>query len=192
MAYKLKEGDIVIATDNISHLHDLYPEWYPAVGTIGKVQNVTKNDITDIYVKWSDGSTSADDTWHVTDNCIRKVTKREKLLFVKYYDKYMQTTTTSIKQYYKRPSKAKQSTEERLLDTMKFLGGHDYKVIGGNAQYFIAAYMVGKILRVHTSSRLVRIDTVFAKELSDKRKEELETLQTLVNDAMADIMRGDD
>lgn len=84
------------------------------------------------------------------------------------------------------------SAEERLFDVIKFLGGHDYKVIGGNAQYFIAAYMVGKILHVHTSSQLIRVDTVFAKELSDKHKEEPEELEALVNDAMADIISGDD
>lgn len=189
MASKLKKGDVVVATDGISHMHELYPRNYPAPGTIGTVLGV--NSWSSVYVQWSKGSTSTDDRWYVADYHLHKVTKRDISLFVKYYDKYMQTSTTSVKQYYKRPSKAKQNIEERILDEMKSLKGYGYEILGGNAQHFIAAFMVDKILYVY-STRFVRVDTVFAKELSDKRKEKLEELQALVNDAMADIMSGDD
>lgn len=190
MTSKLKKDDIVIATDEISNVHKRFPEWYPASGTIGTILDASDEDC--ISIQWSKGSTSKDDIWYIRSEQIHKLTKRDTLLFVKYYDKYMQTTTTSVKQYYKKPSKAKQGIEARLLYQMKSLGGHDYKVLGGNSQRFIAAYMVGQILYVYTSSRLVRVDTVFAKMMSDKRKEKLEELQSLVNDAMADIVRGDD
>lgn len=190
MTSKLKKYDVVIVTDEISNAHKRFPEWYPAPGTIGTILDASDEDC--ISIQWSKGSTSKDDIWYVRSEQIRKLTKRDTLLFVKYYDKYMQTTTTSVKQYYKQPSKAKQGIEARLLYQMKSLGGYGYKVLGGNNQRFIAAYMVGQILYVHTSSRLVRVDTVFAKELSDKRKEKLEELQSLVNDAMSDVIKGDD
>lgn len=189
MAYKFKKGDIVVATDGISDMHERYPRNYPAPGTIGTVLGYSK--WFSVYVQWRKGSTSTDDCWYTADYNLHKVTKRDTSLFVKYYDKYMQTSTTSVKQYYKHPSKDKLNIEEQLLDQMKSLKGYGYEVLGGNAQRFIAAFMVGKILYVY-STRLVRVDTVFAKELSDKRKEKLEELQGLVNDAMADIISGDD
>lgn len=189
MASKLKKGDVVVATDGISHMHELYPRNYPALGTIGTVLQISQ--WFSVYVQWSKGSTSTDDRWYAADYHLHKVTKRDISLFVKYYDKYMQTSTTSVKQYYKCPSKVKQNIEERILDEMKSLRGCGYKILGGNAQRFIAAFMVDKILYVY-SSRLVRVDTVFAKIMSDRRKEKLEELQALVNDAMADIISGDD
>lgn len=189
MASKLKKGNIVVATDGISYMHERHLRYYPAPGTIGTILDA--NDTDSIYVQWRKGSTSLGDDWYAVSKDVHKLTKREISLFVKYYDKYMQTATTSVKQYYKCPSKAKQNIEEQLLDQMKSLKGYGYEVLGGNAQRFIAAFMVDKILYVY-STRLVRVDTVFAKELSDKRKEELETLQGLVNDAMADIISGDD
>lgn len=190
MTSKLKKDDIVIATDKLSNAHKRIPEWYPAPGTVGTILDASDEEC--ISIRWTKGSTSKDDIWYVRSEQLRKLTKRDTLLFVKYYDKYTQTTTKSVKQYYKQPSKAKQGIEARLLYQMKSLGGYGYGVLGGNSQRFIAAFMVGQILYVYTSSRLVRVDTVFAKMMSDKRKEKLEKLQSLVNDAMADVMRGDD
>ncbi len=189
MANNLKKGDIVMATVRASEIHDKYPQFYPAVGTIGKVLDKWVQD--SIYVQWSKGSTSFNDDWYALLDMLRKLTKRDISLFVKYYDKYMETTTTSVKQYYKCPSKAKRDTEEYLLNMMKSLQGYGYKVLGGNSQRFIAAFMVDKILHVYSSSRQTLIDTVFAKEMSDKRKEELETLEVLENDAFADVISGD-
>lgn len=190
MSSKLKTGDIVVATEELLHMHRLYPEYYPAPGTVGTVLEVNGRD--NMYVQWSKGSTSEDDRWYAAGHHLRKVTKHDILLFVKYYDKYTQTATTSVKQYYKCPSKSKLITEGHIIDQMNSLKGYGYEILGGSSQRFIAAFMVDKILYVYTSSRLVRVDTVFAKELSDKRKEELEELQALVNDAMADIINGDD
>lgn len=190
MTSKLKKDDVVIVTDEISNAHKRFPEWYPAPGTIGTILDASDEDC--ISIQWSKGSTSKDDIWYIRSEQIRKLTKRDTLLFVKYYDKYIQTTTASVKQYYKCPSKAKQGIEARLLYQMKSLGGYGYKILGGNSQRFIAAYMVGQILYVYTSWRLVRVDTVFAKMMSDKRKEKLEELQSLANDAMSDVIKGDD
>lgn len=190
MASKLKKYDIVIVTDEISNAHKRFPEWYPAPGTIGTILDAGDEDC--ISIQWSKGSTSKDDIWYVRSEQLRKLTKRDTLLFVKYYDKYTQTVTESVKQYYKLPSKAKQNVEEHLIDQMKSLKGYGYRVLGGNSQRFIAAFMVGQILYVYALSRLVRVDTVFAKQMSDKRKEKLEKLQSLVNDSMEDAMRGDD
>lgn len=49
----------------ISHeYHQLRPEWYPAVGTIGIV---TDDEMltTSCYVQWPEGSTRPDDHWWV-------------------------------------------------------------------------------------------------------------------------------
>lgn len=189
MANNLKKGDIVMAAVYTSEIHNKYPQYYPPIGTVGKVLGQGVKD--SVYVQWSKGSTSLDDKWYAPIYTLRKLTKRDISLFVKYYDKYMKTTTTSVKQYYKCPSKAKRDIEEYLLSMMKSLQGYGYKVLGGNSQRFIAAFMVNKILHVYTSSRQTLIDTVFAKEMSDKRKEELETLEVLENDAFADTISGD-
>lgn len=186
----LKKDDIVMATDKISNAHKRIPEWYPAPGTVGTILDASDEEC--ISVQWTKESTSKDDIWYVRSEQLRKLTKRDTLLFVKYYDKYTQTTTESVKQYYNQPSKAKQNIEANLLDKMKSLGGYGYRVLGGNSHRFIAAFMVGQILYVYTSPRLVRVDTVFAKMMSDKHKEKLEELQSLTNDAMTDVMRGDD
>lgn len=190
MATKFKTGDIVMANECMARLHKQFPCWYPKPGTCGTILNV--DDVSTISVQWSKGSTSIDDAWFATYNDIRKITKRDISLFVKYYDKYTQTVTTSVKQYYKRPSKAKRVIEEQLLYQMNILNGYGYKVLGSNSHHFIAAFMVGKILHVHTLSRTIKIDTLFAKTMSDKRKERVEELERLVNDAMADTTNGDD
>ena len=189
MATKFKTGDIVMANECMARLHKQFPCWYPAPGTCGTILNA--DDVSTISVQWSKGSTSGDDAWFATYNDLRKVTKRDISLFVKYYDKYTQTVTTSVKQYYKRPSKAKRAIEEQLLHQMNILNGYDYKVLGSNSHHFIAAFMVGKILHVHTLSHTIRIDTIFAKIMSDKRKERIEELERLVNDAMASYMEND-
>lgn len=189
MANNLKKDDIVMATVYTSEMHDKYLQFYPPIGTVGKVLDKCSQD--SVYVQWSKGSTSSSDKWYALPSMLRKLTKRDISLFVKYYDKYMETTTTSVKQYYECPSKAKRDTEKYLLSMMKSLQGYGYKVLGGSPQRFIAAFMVDKMLHVYASSRQTLIDTVFAKEMSDKRKEELETLEVLKNDAFADIISGD-
>lgn len=166
MVNNLKKGDIVIAEVHASKIYDKYPQFYPPIGTVGKVLDIVREDA--IYVQWSKGSTSFGDDWYAPTDMLRKLTKRDISLFVKYYDKYMETTTISVKQYYKCPSKAKRDIEEYLLNMMKSLQGYGYKVLDGNSQRFIAAFMVDKILHVYASSRQTLIDTVFAKEMSDK------------------------
>lgn len=42
--------------------HDIYPQWFPIVGTIGTVlQDVGE---VDCYIQWSKGSTSENDCWY--------------------------------------------------------------------------------------------------------------------------------
>ncbi len=187
MANKLKKGDIIVATDDISDVHKRYPDYYPAPGTAGMIIDTYD---CNIYVQWSKGSTSLNDDWYSTNSHVRKVTKRDISYFVKYYDQYAQTATASVKQYYKRPSKTQSIIEERLIDQMKSLKGYGYKVLGGSSQHFIAAFMVGNILYVYASKHY-QIDTVFTKKMSDARQEERETLEALMNDAFADIISDD-
>ena len=42
--------------------HQLRPEWYPTVGTIG---TVTEGGINSCFVQWPEGSTHPDDHWWI-------------------------------------------------------------------------------------------------------------------------------
>lgn len=56
---KFKVGDKVRYT---GAKHDIHPQWFPIVGTIGTVlQDV---DEVDCYIQWSKGSTSENDCWY--------------------------------------------------------------------------------------------------------------------------------
>lgn len=51
--------------------HDIHPQWFPIVGTIGTVlQDV---DEVDCYIQWSKGSTSENDCWYCDKNNIELV-----------------------------------------------------------------------------------------------------------------------
>lgn len=56
----IKVGDRVRFVDEAAHLE--LPEYYPSVGTIGKVIRVVDDE--SLIVKWPYGSTSGDGEWY--------------------------------------------------------------------------------------------------------------------------------
>lgn len=51
--------------------HDINPQWFPIVGTIGTV--IQDVDEIDCYIQWSKGSTSKEDRWYCNKNDIELV-----------------------------------------------------------------------------------------------------------------------
>lgn len=51
--------------------HDINPQWFPIVGTIGTV--VQDVDEVDYYIQWPKGSTSKGDSWYCNKNDIELV-----------------------------------------------------------------------------------------------------------------------
>ena len=62
MGYSFKVGDTVVYTNQ--KMHDSYPRFYPAVGTVGKIEYYTEGS-SDCVVRWERGSTSDDDRWWI-------------------------------------------------------------------------------------------------------------------------------
>lgn len=62
MGYSFKVGDTVVYTNHGKH--DAYPQFCPAVGTVGKIEYYTDGS-SDCVVRWERGSTSDDDRWWV-------------------------------------------------------------------------------------------------------------------------------
>ena len=56
---KFKIGDKVRYVDEAGH--KTYPNYYPAVGTIGEIKHF--DDIGDPWVQWPKGTTSLGDCW---------------------------------------------------------------------------------------------------------------------------------
>lgn len=59
-------GDIVRITSLTEGAED-FPEYYPSIGTQGKV---TKVDEFTLCVQWPQGSTSGDDNWWIEKECV--------------------------------------------------------------------------------------------------------------------------
>lgn len=64
---EIKVGDIV---KYIGNKHDIEPEYYPFVGTIGVVKSI---DFPSVEVEWERGSTSGDDCWYCGYNAVEVV-----------------------------------------------------------------------------------------------------------------------
>ena len=69
-----------------------------------------------------------------------------------YLCKYERAEATSVKQFYKQPSSRKVSAEEECLQRMRQENGEGYKILGGNAFSFTAAWMTAEGLRVETAT----------------------------------------
>ena len=67
-----------------------------------------------------------------------------------YLYKYEHAKATSVKQFYKQPSSAKIEAEKECLCRMRQEHGKYYKILGGNAHAFTAAWMTAEGLRVET------------------------------------------
>lgn len=51
--------------------HDIYPQWYPIVGTLGTVlKNANR---IECYIQWEKGSTSNEDCWYCSKHEIELV-----------------------------------------------------------------------------------------------------------------------
>lgn len=66
---RIRIGDFVKFESEIEH--KLFPDFYPATGTIGVVTNITNNG--DLLVKWPKGSTVGDGCWFVLPKSIKRV-----------------------------------------------------------------------------------------------------------------------
>lgn len=67
-----------------------------------------------------------------------------------YLYRYEHAKATSVKQFYKQPSIAKIEAEKECLCRMWREHGEDYKILGGNASIFTAAWRTAEGLRVET------------------------------------------
>ena len=67
-----------------------------------------------------------------------------------YLYKYEHAKATSVEQFYKQPSIAKIKAEEECLCRMRREHGEDYKILGGNAYAFTAAWRTAEGLCVET------------------------------------------
>lgn len=61
----VKVGMRVRFTDKF--LHEIAPQYYPAVGTVGEVTDI------EVMVQWPERSTSGDDCWYAPSNAIEPV-----------------------------------------------------------------------------------------------------------------------
>ena len=68
----------------------------------------------------------------------------------RYLYMYECAKATSVKQFYKRPSSAKVAAEEWYLCRMRQEHGEGYRILGGNAFSFTAAWRTAEGLRVET------------------------------------------
>ena len=68
----------------------------------------------------------------------------------RYIDAYNRSDIYSLNQAYGRPSTAKTRADYNCRMMMQEEGGHGYKIIGYNCNYFTAAWISGKTLRVET------------------------------------------
>lgn len=62
-------GQKVICIDDI--MHNDIPECYPPIGTTGIIESIDEFD--GYWVKWTDGTTSIDDLWHIPSAHIDEV-----------------------------------------------------------------------------------------------------------------------
>ena len=78
--------------------------------------------------------------------------KETSKLGAQYLYCYENAKATSVKQLYKQPSSTKVRAEENCLSQMEQEHGEGYKVLGGNAFYFTAAWITAEGLRVETGT----------------------------------------
>ena len=68
----------------------------------------------------------------------------------RYIDAYNRSDIYSLNQAYGKPSTEKTRADYNCRMMMQEEGGHDYKIIGYNCNYFTAAWISGNTLRVET------------------------------------------
>lgn len=68
----------------------------------------------------------------------------------RYINAYNRSDIFSLREAYANPSTAKTRADYNCRMMMQSEGGHGYKIIGYNCNYFTAAWIAGDSLRVET------------------------------------------
>lgn len=128
--------------------------------------------ITNLYIKYS-GISSAHNAWWNFGDCVRYVSRKELQAMVRYYNLYQKSTCFSVRDYYDKASTNKKVAEDAIKYRMELCKGGDYRILGGNCQYFTAAFMMpGNLLYVKTSTRYYVIDIDFIEKYLESTKNE--------------------
>ena len=68
-----------------------------------------------------------------------------------YINAYNRSNIDNIYKAYKKPSTAKTNADYDCRMMMESEGGHGYKIIGYNCNFFTVAWIAGKDLRIETA-----------------------------------------
>ena len=69
-----------------------------------------------------------------------------------YINAYNRSDIFSLREAYANPSTAKTRADSRCRLMMHSEGGHDYKIISYNCNFFSVAWIAGKDLRIETAA----------------------------------------
>lgn len=175
--HKYKAGDVVqiLDTKDNRDRHDNTPDIHPKPYTMGIVDRLDISQImhiTNLYIKYL-GVSNAHDTWWNFGDCVRYVSRKELQAMISYYDLYQKSTCFSVRDYYDKASTNKKIVENVIKYEMELCKGGDYRILGGNCQYFTAAFMMpGKLLYVKTYARSYIIDIDFIEKYLENTKNE--------------------
>lgn len=175
--HKYKAGDVVQILDTKDNCdrHDNMPDIYPKPYTMGIIDYLDISPImhiTHLYIKYR-GISSVHNSWWYFGDCVRYVSRKELQAMVRYYNLYQKSTCFSVCDYYDKASIAKKVAENAIKYRMELCKGGDYRILGGNCQYFTAAFMMpGNLLYVKTSTRYYVIDIDFIEKYLESTKNE--------------------
>ena len=68
-----------------------------------------------------------------------------------YINAYNRSDIFSLREAYAKPSTAKTRADCECRMMMQSEGGHDYKIIGYNCNFFTVAWIAGNALRIETA-----------------------------------------
>ena len=77
-----------------------------------------------------------------------------------YIDAYNRSEIYSLNQAYGKPSTAKTRADYECRMMMQSEGGHGYKIIGYNCNFFTVAWIAGDALRIETAKNSFIIPNV--------------------------------
>lgn len=172
--HKYKAGDVVQILDikDNRDRHDNMPDIYPKPHTMGIVDYLDISPIMHLYIKYLGVSSVHNAWWHLGD-CVRYVSHKELQAMVCYYNLYQKSTCFSVRDYYDKASTQKKLIEDTIKYRMEQCKGGDYRILGGNCQYFTAAFRApGKLLYVATPTRNYIIDIDFIEKYLESTKNE--------------------
>lgn len=175
--HKYKAGDVVQILDTKDNYdrHDNIPDIYPKPYTMGIVDYLDISPImriTNLYIKYLGVSSAHNAWWHFGD-CVRYVSRKELQAMIRYYNLYQKSTCFSVCDYYDKASTQKKLIEDTIKYRMEQCKGGDYRILGGNCHYFIAAFMApGNVLYVATPTRNYVIDVDFIEKYLESTKNE--------------------